>query len=115
MNVTTIDAPDAPGSAIVTLISSGVNGIPAVVPDPPDPTPATPLQAKICAPAALVDKTAPSTYALGSPAVPTSVIFPPVVVAAVFLTTQNVGMKFAGKPIAASSPVVFPFVIDTVA
>ena len=46
----------------------------------PEPTPATPLHAKICAPTALDASTAPSTYALGSPAVPTSVIFPPVVV-----------------------------------
>ena len=47
MNVTVTEAADRPGSAIVTLISSGVNGIPAVVPEPPEPIPATPLQAKI--------------------------------------------------------------------
>ena len=61
MNVTVIDAPDAPGSAIVTIISSGVIGIPAVVPEPPDPIPFTPLQAKILAVAALDAKAAPST------------------------------------------------------
>ena len=46
-NVTVTDAADKPGSAIVTIISSGVNGIPAVVPEPPEPIPLTPLQAKI--------------------------------------------------------------------
>ena len=71
----TIEAPDAPGSAIVTLISSGVNGIPAVVPDPPDPTPATPLQAKICDSTAIQIKLHHLHMQLGHQLFSTSVIF----------------------------------------
>ena len=60
-NVTVMDAADKPGSAIVTLISSGVTGIPATVPEPFEPIPFNPLQEKICDCAALVASTHPAT------------------------------------------------------